>query len=101
MMRAVQLGLASRGDPALTMLSVVALAPTWFVSTAFNLRFLAAQREQEREHTGPEGPGNSVVNLHEIILTGREGLEAKRTHTPWGMSADVELGRVEVELGKD
>jgi hypothetical protein len=98
MMRAVQLGLALPGDPALTMLSVVALAPTWFVSTAFNLRFLAAQREREREHTGP---GDSVVNLHEVILAGREGLEAKRAHTLWGMGADVELGRVEVELHKD
>jgi hypothetical protein len=102
-LRAVQLGLVATGEPALTMLGTVALTATWFVSTPFNLRFLTTQRE--REQAGPAEARDSALglaHLHKILLVGRGGSsEDERVKTPWGVGADVELGRVEVELRKD
>jgi hypothetical protein len=98
--RAVQLGLSATGDPGLTMLGTVALAPTWFVSTAFNLRFLASQQKREQGSTRDSARG--LVQLHKVLITGREGsAKPERVPTPWGMGGDVEVGRVEVELLKD
>jgi hypothetical protein len=89
----------AKGDPSLTMFGDVALAPTWFVSTAFNLRFLALQRERE-QGTRNSAPGLS--QLHKVLLNGREGsTEVERAQTPWGMHGDVEVGRVEVVRRKD
>jgi hypothetical protein len=98
--RTVQLALMANGAPALTMLGDVALAPTWFVSTAFNLRFLASQRECEQGSMHDSALG--LAQLHKVLLNGREGFtEVERAQMPWGMCTDVEVGRVEIVLCKD
>jgi hypothetical protein len=102
-LRALQLGLAATGSPALTLLGLVALGATWFVSTPFSLRFFAAQHA--REHAGAGGARDSapgLAHLHKILLLGSDGsAELPRAQSPWGVGADVEVGRVEVELCKD
>jgi hypothetical protein len=98
--RALQLALTASGDPALTILGAVALAPTWFVSTAFNLRLFAAQ--WERDQGGTRDGRLALSSLRKVLLTGRmESVDVERAQTPWGTGVEIELGRVEVELRKD